>query len=105
MNLSQMKAVSLAATPGPWGIGGWFDNDGAPELIIEKMTPAGNLVVAVALSGLVGQEANAAHIATFHPARTTLMCEALEAAENIVKHLDFRVVADLRDKLKALEEI
>ena len=50
-------------TPGPWTVGPWFDNDGQPEIIIEHVTPHGNLVPAVALGGLVGQEANARLIA------------------------------------------
>lgn len=50
-------------TPGPWAVGPWFDNDGQPEIIIEHVTPHGNLVPAVALGGLVGQEANAHLIA------------------------------------------
>lgn len=50
-------------TPGPWAVGPAFDNDGEPEIIIEHHTPAGNLVVAVALAGLRGQEANARLIA------------------------------------------
>ena len=44
-------------------VGPAFDNDGAPEIIIEHQTPAGNLVVAVALPGLQGQEENARLIA------------------------------------------
>ena len=50
-------------TPGPWAVGPAFDNDGQPEIIIEHQTPAGNLVVAVALGGLQGQEENARLIA------------------------------------------
>jgi hypothetical protein len=50
-------------TPSPWLVGPAFDNDGAPEIIIEHQTPAGNLVIAVALPGLQGQEANARLIA------------------------------------------
>jgi hypothetical protein len=50
-------------TPGPWLVGPAFDNDGQPEIIIEHQTPAGNLVVAVALGGLQGQEENARLIA------------------------------------------
>lgn len=46
-------------TPGPWQVGPVFDNYGTLEVIIEHMTPAGNLVVAVALGGLAGQDANA----------------------------------------------
>ena len=46
-------------TPAPWSVGPWFDNFGEPELIIEHKSDAGNLVIAVALGGLVGQEANA----------------------------------------------
>ena len=46
-------------TPGPWQVGPVFDNDGQPEIIIEHMTPRGNLVVAVAIGGLRGQVANA----------------------------------------------
>ena len=50
-------------TPGPWSVGPWFDNDGQPEIVIEHMTPSGNLVPAVAIGGLIGQEANARLIA------------------------------------------
>lgn len=50
-------------TPGPWSVGPYFDNDGALELIIERKTQHGNMVVAVALPGLFGQEANARLIA------------------------------------------
>ena len=50
-------------TSGPWQVGAAFDNDGVPEIIIESVTSAGNLVVAVALGGLNGQEANAILIA------------------------------------------
>lgn len=50
-------------TAGPWSVGPWFDNDGEPEIMIEHMTPRGNLVPAVALGGLTGQEANARLIA------------------------------------------
>jgi hypothetical protein len=50
-------------TPGPWSVGPWFDNYGEPEIIIEHKADAGNLVIAVALGGLVGQEANARLIA------------------------------------------
>ena len=52
-----------AHTPGPWHVGPEFDNDGYPEIIIERKTPAGNLVVAVALPGLQGQKSNAHLIA------------------------------------------
>ena len=50
-------------TPGPWAVGPYFDNEGSPELIIEHQTPHGNMVVAVALPGLVGQHANGLVIA------------------------------------------
>ena len=50
-------------TPGPWQVGMAFDNYGETEIAIEHMTPAGNLVVAVALGGLQGQDANARLIA------------------------------------------
>lgn len=50
-------------TPGPWEVGSAFDNYGEIEIAIERMTPAGNLVVAVALGGLQGQDANAKLIA------------------------------------------
>lgn len=50
-------------TPGPWQVGMAFDNYGETEIAIEHMTPAGNLVVAVALGGLQGQDANASLIA------------------------------------------
>ena len=50
-------------TPGPWKVGMAFDNYGETEIAIEHMTPAGNLVVAVALGGLQGQDANARLIA------------------------------------------
>lgn len=62
-------------TPGPWAVGPAFDNDGEPEIIIERHTPAGNLVVAVALAGLRGQEANARLIAAAPD-----LLEALQAA-------------------------
>jgi len=65
-------------TPGPWAIGGVFDNDGAPEIIIEHMTSRGNLVVAVALGGLQGQEANAKLIAAAP--------DLLEALQAFVDH-------------------
>lgn len=50
-------------TPGPWNVGPYFDNEGSPELIIEHQTPHGNMVVAVALPGIVGQHANGVLIA------------------------------------------
>ena len=50
-------------TPGPWEVGSAFDNYGEIEIAIERMTHAGNLVVAVALGGLQGQDANAKLIA------------------------------------------
>ena len=51
-------------TPGPWSVGPYFDNDGSLELIIERKTQHGNMVVAVALPGLFGQEKNAHLIAS-----------------------------------------
>lgn len=50
-------------TPGPWQVGMAFDNYGATEIAIEHMTTAGNLIIAVALDGLQGQDANARLIA------------------------------------------
>jgi hypothetical protein len=50
-------------TAGPWSVGPWFDNDGEPELIIERKMEHGTLVTAVAIGGLIGQEANARLIA------------------------------------------
>jgi hypothetical protein len=50
-------------TEGPWQVGSAFDNYGEVEIAIEHMTPAGNLIVAVALGGLQGQDANARLIA------------------------------------------
>jgi hypothetical protein len=50
-------------TPGPWQVGMAFDNYGTTEIAIEHMTTAGNLIIAVALDGLQGQDANARLIA------------------------------------------
>lgn len=50
-------------TLGPWQVGPAYDNDGIAEVIIEHKTEQGNLVVAVALGGLVGQAENARLIA------------------------------------------
>lgn len=55
--------MEMKHTPGPWQVGMAFDNYGETEIAIEHMTPAGNLVVAVALGGLQGQDANASLIA------------------------------------------
>ena len=66
-------------TPGPWQVGMAFDNYGETEIAIEHMTPAGNLVVAVALGGLQGQDANASLIAAAP--------DLLDALKAIVKSL------------------
>ena len=66
-------------TPGPWEVGSAFDNYGETEIAIERMTPAGNLVVAVALGGLQGQNANAKLIAAAP--------ELLQSLQAIVKSL------------------
>lgn len=66
-------------TLGPWQVGTAFDNYGETEIAIEHMTPAGNLVVAVALGGLQGQDANASLIAAAP--------DLLDALKAIVKSL------------------
>lgn len=66
-------------TLGPWQVGMAFDNYGETEIAIEHMTPAGNLVVAVALGGLQGQDANASLIAAAP--------DLLDALKAIVKSL------------------
>ena len=72
-----------AHTPGPWAVGPEFDNDGEPEIIIEHQTPFGNLVIAVALPGLQGQEANARLIAAAP--------ELLEALQNLLAVASVRI--------------
>jgi hypothetical protein len=67
-------------TLGPWEIGGVFDNDGIPEIVIIHKAAAGNLGVATALGGLRAQEANA-HLIAAAP-------DLLEALKAIVKSLD-----------------
>lgn len=76
-------------TPGPWTVGPVFDNDGEPEIIVEHKTPFGNLVVACALSGLVGQEANARLIAA-----APELLEALQLADAMLEgaHMNADVV-------------
>jgi hypothetical protein len=46
-------------TQGPWQVGYAVDDYGDTEIIIEKITSSGSLLVAVAVGGLLGQEANA----------------------------------------------
>lgn len=55
-------AIGAGPTPGKWEVGGMFDNDGQPEIVIDRKTPVGNLAIAVCLPGLAGQKANAAFI-------------------------------------------
>lgn len=55
-------AIEAGPTPGKWEVGGMFDNDGQPEIVIDRKTPVGNLAIAVCLPGLAGQKANAAFI-------------------------------------------
>jgi hypothetical protein len=50
-------------TQGPWQVGYAVDDYGDTEIIIEKITSSGSLLVAVAVGGLLGQEANARLIA------------------------------------------
>lgn len=122
MNLSQMKAVSLAATPGPWtydhmGQIVWAESVGGVRLEHGKFMMAqvrgwGHLQYLPNAEAL--QDANGTHIATFHPARILLMCEALEAAQNVTRPFEFGEVRSglsilekldaLQAKLKALEE-
>lgn len=56
---SHISNLAAPHAEGPWRVGGVFDNDGSPEIVIERVTSGGSLAVAVALPGLAGQEANA----------------------------------------------
>ena len=84
-------------TPGPWTVGPAFDNDGQPEIIIEHQTPAGNLVVAVALAGLQGQEANARLIAAAP--------DLLEALEHIMRCIPMGGFAQIHHGSSTWEQI
>lgn len=88
MSIEAIKeALKAGPTEGQWNVGPWFDNDGVRELVIERMTDAGNLCVAVALGGLAGQSANAALIAACNPEAIRSLIERLEAAEKYAARL------------------
>ena len=71
-------------TPGPWNVGPYFDNDGSPELIIEHKTLYGNMVVAVAMPGIIGQHANGLLIAAA-PDLLALVQETLSIGNSLVR--------------------
>ncbi len=81
-------------TPGPWQVGMAFDNYGATEIAIEHMTTAGNLIIAVALDGLQGQDANARLIAAAPD-----MLEALKACVEFWRDVEIPCDVDLHDKV------
>lgn len=85
-------------TPGPWNVGPYFDNEGSPELIIEHQTPHGNMVVAVALPGIVGQHANGMLIATAPDLLKALtrIVKADDAAELTQEDIEFARAAIAR---------
>jgi hypothetical protein len=66
-------------THGPWQVGIAYDNDGETEITIEHMTPHGDYIVAIAIGGLEGQEANARLIA----AAPDLLFQLLSASNYI----------------------
>jgi hypothetical protein len=70
-------------TQGPWQVGYAVDDYGDTEIIIEKITSSGSLLVAVAVGGLLGQEANA-----------RLMAAAPELLEALTKLLDMHERCD-----------
>jgi hypothetical protein len=79
-----METVMSKHTPGPWQVGPAYDNDGIAEVIIEHKTEHGNLVVAVALGGLVGQAENANLIAAAPDLLEALqaLCEYAETSDD-----------------------
>lgn len=89
--------MKAAHTPGPWKVGPTFDNDGVPEIVIERLTPAGNLVIAVALGGLKGQEANARLIA----AAPELLAVVQELEESAAYWSEYDVPLGIVDRLRA----
>ena len=90
--------MSAMHTPGPWVVGPWFDNDGQPEIIIEHMTPHGTLVPAVALGGLIGQEANARLIAAAPDLLAALELLCNTSVERLTGHDWMRAHAAIRPR-------
>lgn len=113
MNIKQLREVAQAATPGPWDY--VANGAGLPRNrvgVTMKDSIGGGysshcIALVYAIRDIDDSELNAAHIATFNPARILLMCEALEAAKALINlhgWLPDDEFVLLKDKLKELEE-
>ncbi len=112
MNISQLKSICEAATPGPWKLDAIDESDTGAVICLDAVGPVHHGAIAEIVWRMDGdvrspeQEATAQFIATFNPTTIAKILAVVEAAQNLYPATDHWIQGewdDLQEALDALE--